>query len=234
MISAFGVLATILAGLGLFLTYQNTQKEQQLTSERLVTDRFAKAIEQLGSKEINVRIGAIYSLERIAKDSPKDHGTIMEVLMAFARNKSPLPKDWKHDSEQKLPRVTADVQSALTVIRRREVMKDPKAEFLDLSSTNLSHANLYAANLKGANLSGANLYRADFYGVRFNDANLYRAKLFAVNLSLTNFDNANIGGAELGGAHGMTTEQIKRAENWQKAKYDSEFHKELELPVFER
>ena len=46
-----------------------------------MTDRYTKAIEQLGpDKGLDVRIGGIYALERIARDSPRDHPTIMEVL----------------------------------------------------------------------------------------------------------------------------------------------------------
>ncbi|WP_431192626.1 hypothetical protein [Stenomitos frigidus] len=58
-------MATVFAGVGLYLTYRTgqeqleaAQQERQLNSERLVADRFAKAVEQLGSKELNVRIGA--------------------------------------------------------------------------------------------------------------------------------------------------------------------------------
>ena len=38
-----------------------------------MTDRYTKAIEQLGSDKLDVRIGGIYALERIALDSDKDH-----------------------------------------------------------------------------------------------------------------------------------------------------------------
>jgi hypothetical protein len=34
-----------------------------------ITDRFTKAIEQLGHEELDVRLGGIYALERIARDS---------------------------------------------------------------------------------------------------------------------------------------------------------------------
>lgn len=134
VISGFGVLATIFAGVGLYLTYQNTQREQQLSSERLVTDRFAKAVEQLGNENIDVRIGSIYALERMAKDSPKDHWTIMEVLTAFVRNRSPLsaePKQKAKDPNQKPTGITTDIQSALTVIGRRDMKNEP-SEFVVL------------------------------------------------------------------------------------------------------
>ena len=53
-----------------------------------VTDRYTKAIEQLGSDKLDVRIGGIYALERIARDSARDHPTVMEVLTAFIREHS--------------------------------------------------------------------------------------------------------------------------------------------------
>ena len=56
-----------------------------------MTDRFTKAIEQLGSDKLDVRIGGIYALERIARDSAKDHPTVMEVLTAFIREHSREP-----------------------------------------------------------------------------------------------------------------------------------------------
>jgi hypothetical protein len=56
-----------------------------------ITDRFTKAIEQLGSEKLAVRMGAIYALERLSKDSPEDHWTIMEVLTAYVRDNAPWP-----------------------------------------------------------------------------------------------------------------------------------------------
>jgi hypothetical protein len=53
-----------------------------------VTDRYTKAVEQLGSDKLEVRIGGIYALERIACDSARDHPTVMDVLTAFIREHS--------------------------------------------------------------------------------------------------------------------------------------------------
>jgi len=53
-----------------------------------VADRYTKAIEQLGSDKFDVRIGGIYALERIARDSARDHPTVMDVLAAFIREHS--------------------------------------------------------------------------------------------------------------------------------------------------
>ena len=54
-----------------------------------LTDRFTKAIEQLGHRTVDVRLGGIYALERIARDSRADHPQVVEVLTAFVREHAP-------------------------------------------------------------------------------------------------------------------------------------------------
>ncbi len=48
------------------------------------------AVDANGKPKINleVRLGGIYALERIAHDSPKNQSTIMEVLTAYVRENS--------------------------------------------------------------------------------------------------------------------------------------------------
>ena len=88
----------------------------QLAREGHVTDRYTKAIEQLGSDRLNVRLGAIYALERIMIDSARDHPTIVEVLAAFVREYAPdmtPDPDLDDDGQPPLPPwVATDVQAA--------------------------------------------------------------------------------------------------------------------------
>ncbi len=56
--------------------------------QRRITESFSKAVEQLGSDKLEVRLGGIYSLERISKESPDDYRTVMENLTAFVRGRS--------------------------------------------------------------------------------------------------------------------------------------------------
>ena len=110
----------------------------QLTEQGQVTDRYTKAIEHLGSDKLDVRIGGIYALERIARDSARDHATVIEVLAAFLREHS-------HDADANAPAAAdelerdpdavgwprSDLQAALTVIRRRDPRHD--TDPIDLS-----------------------------------------------------------------------------------------------------
>ncbi|MDB9426002.1 pentapeptide repeat-containing protein [Microcystis aeruginosa CS-564/01] len=220
IISALGLIATLLAGIGLFVNYLNSQAEIQLTQQRLITERFSKAVEQIGNDKEEVVIGGIYSLERIAKDSPKDQWTIMEVLTSYIRKNSPIPSNIqqlepaaRQKALEKLPSVSIPVQAALTVIGRRKVENDQagdnlagttdsnKIKFLDLSRTNLRGANLDGANLDGANLDGAILDGAILNRANLNRANLNRANLDGAILDGAILNEAYLGGAYLGAAY---------------------------------
>ncbi|GIH97903.1 hypothetical protein ACFFMN_27895 [Planobispora siamensis] len=78
-------IATGLIALGaVYYTARNADTARQ----GHITDRYTKAIDQLGSDKLDIRLGGIYALERIARDSRRDHPTIMEVLAAFIREHS--------------------------------------------------------------------------------------------------------------------------------------------------
>jgi hypothetical protein len=80
---------------GLYFTARNVG----LTREGQITERFTKAITQLGDKNLDVRLGGIYALERIARESAKDYGPIMEVLTAFLREHARSQPDAAHGEE---------------------------------------------------------------------------------------------------------------------------------------
>ena len=91
-----------------------------------VTERYTKAIEQLGSDKLDVRIGGIYALERVASDSARDHPVVMEVLAAFIREHShePWPPPDHRASREAVPSTRPDVQAAVTVVGRRDPERD--------------------------------------------------------------------------------------------------------------
>ncbi|WP_242033518.1 pentapeptide repeat-containing protein [Phormidium sp. FACHB-592] len=126
------------------------------------------------------------------------------------RNKSPLPKNWKKDSKQQLAGVATDVQTAWTIIGRREVRHEREGEMLSLQKPNLSGATLLLANLEGAKL--------------------FDAKLEGAVLEGADLEGARFRGARLLGTKGMKTKQIKEADNWQGARYSPAFRQQLGLP----
>ncbi len=138
--NARGRLLTLGAGLfaagALVFTARNftlSRRTFELTEQGQVSDRYTKAIEQLGSKDLEVRIGGIYALERVARDSARDHPTVMEVLTAFNREHSHEPWPPSDPSGQEWERSTRpDVQAAFTVVGRREAKRDIQDRRIDL------------------------------------------------------------------------------------------------------
>lgn len=70
-----------------FGTYLLGLDKQDLDREAQMTDRFSKAITHLGDEKQAVRIGGLYELQRVAKDSPKDSNTIKEVILTYLHDK---------------------------------------------------------------------------------------------------------------------------------------------------
>jgi len=207
--------ATIVQALGglfllltIYFTWRRvtaTERQVEIAGEGQITERFTRAIEQLGSDKLEIRLGGIYALERIARDSEKDHWPIMEVLTAYVRENSPLPEE-AEDGEKRDPEpITTDIQAILTVIGRRRVEFDLRGQWLDLSRTNLSDANLSDASLSDANLLEANLSEAKLYRANLSRAfliwaNLSGAHLIGTNLAGSYLREANLSGADLSGA----------------------------------
>jgi hypothetical protein len=185
--AARGRLLTLGAGLFAAGALLFTARSYILSREGQVTDRYTKAIEQLGSDKLDVRIGSIYALERVARDSAKDHPTVMEVLTTFIRQYS--PKQWPETGSGRWTR--PDVQAAITVVGRRAVKRDIQAQPIDLYRVVLISANLRGANLRGVTLRGATLRGADL-----RDAILGDADLRGVTLRDARCDGADLTGAK--------------------------------------
>lgn len=221
-------LAQIIGGivvlLGLYLTFQNVrvaqenariaQKNVTVIEEGKITDRFSKAVELLGSEKLEIRLGGIYALERIGRDSQKDHWTVIVVLTAFVReNAKPAPAltrgqivdrdDTFDDKELEKPR--EDIQAIMTVIGRRKwVMKE--VQRLNLQGVNLTKCDLRNANLEGAilneaNLTQADLWRANLRRVRLKDAFLIKTLLYYADLRDSDLIGAKLDYAVLSNAN---------------------------------
>ena len=80
------------------------RKNLKIAQEGQITERFTRAVDQLGAIDqlgnpaIEIRLGGIYALERIANESEKDYWPIMEILTAYVRKNSPV----EHKLKRKL------------------------------------------------------------------------------------------------------------------------------------
>jgi uncharacterized protein YjbI with pentapeptide repeats len=191
-------IVTALGGALLLIGLYFTGRTLQVNREGQITERFTRAIDQLGSRELDIRLGGIYALERIAKDSRADHAPIMEVLTAFLREHT------RGIGPRSEP--ATDHQAVGTVIGRRNVEHEIEGNRVDLilhlEGVNLAGVSLREANLAGASLVGANLERADLYGAEIfftnlREANLANAVLIKASLVRANLEGANLSGALL-------------------------------------
>jgi len=173
-------------------TMSDSREQRELERQAQITERFNSAVEHLGSNELAIRLGGIYALNRIGRDSVADRDAIVDILAAYVRIKSPWPPPARvqftsdHPILQLPPlRVRAvDVQAGLTVLGRWgpiEAQHDvwPTADLTgaDLRLGNLAGAHLWRVRLRGANLTGANLRGADLRGADLEDAALAEADL---------------------------------------------------------
>jgi hypothetical protein len=221
-----------------------------------ITDRYTKAVEQIGKVEgdkpnIEVRLGGIYALERIALDSPRDHWIIMEVLTAYVRRNAPSPTQTGDEQRSETDiKPETDIQAILTALGRRRWRRETDNQCLDLSKTDLRGANLSEARLDRSILGGAYLTRARLTGTHLRRANLFMAHMEGAFLNDARMEGAflmgaHMEGADLSGAHlnradlmeahlegalGLSPGQIRSAINWEHAHYSTEFRNELGLP----
>ncbi len=217
-IAFFGTISGIGALFGVYLAIlrseENTRQnkiandqseiadKQAITAEQgLITDRINKATEGLGKTDkdgnpvIEVRLGALYALERIAKDSERDHVSIIELFCAYIRTNSS-----NNDPKTTAKPLREDIKIILRIIGRRETWSKDKSR-LEIERTQGMHLNLFNCYLKGAeaqrtNLSGANFYKANLENAWLNGANLSNARLLDVSIS-----GATLTGVKTNGAH---------------------------------
>jgi hypothetical protein len=195
--------------LGAYFTWRQVQTGRQqvhLAEQGQITERFTRAIDQLGSAHLDVRLGGLYALERIARDSPDDRATIGEVLTAYIRGHAPWPPRLEDQPPIEAAIETVaflrlrapDVQAALTVLGRGHFADpDPDAPQLDLTDTDLRRSYLSRADLRRARLYGADLRRARFDDTDLRGATLIRAYLQEAHLLGANLQDAVLHHADL-------------------------------------
>ncbi|MEM6904823.1 MAG: pentapeptide repeat-containing protein [Pseudomonadota bacterium] len=224
LLGALAILATI--PFQLIKTWMN--ERAALTAEAgQITDRINKAVEQLGAEKtvkdadgertvanLEVRLGGIYALERIAQDSLRDHIQVMEILTAYIRHNAPTKgHPMRKEGEDlvsflnrlKGPRI--DIQAAITVIGRRgdrQIEVERKKGYrLDLRDCCLRKADMSGEhfNLDRARMSASLLEKAILIEARMEGANLTAARMEGANLTAAQMERADFFLARMEGAH---------------------------------
>jgi hypothetical protein len=207
------VVGGVFALLALYFTYRRVKVSEQ----GHITDRYTKAIEQLGAitpdnkPNLEVRLGGIYALERIAFDSPRDHWSIMEVLTAYVRHNAPASSESATEAQTlitSIPRPATEIQAILTVLGRRRLghKRERKEQYLELGHCDLRGAFLHVSSMGNASFYLSNLEWTVFQsshleGARFGSVHGKWAYFTGAHLQGADFDGANLEEATFNGAH---------------------------------
>lgn len=177
-------LLAALAAIGAAITLIYTHLRHQLDRDANATGRYTEAVQQLGNKSMSIRLGGIYALARVARDSPGDSKTVTQVLASFVR-----------DGTRSLPSgISLDVMAALTELGKTSQLKtDYNYERVDLSSSKLVSGNLDSVNFP----QGVDLRQSDLSSSIFRNASMRRANLTAVKMPETVFSGADLADATL-------------------------------------
>jgi hypothetical protein len=217
---------------GAVVTWQQLQSNAtllKLTQDQQVTERYRESVSQLGQDDVVVRLGGIYSLQRLAADSRLDQRSIYRVLADFIRMRSPWPPRPPTDKMRptrsinpmeidSLRKRSPDIQQALSVISdpKRVVPFRPLLVDVDLRGALLGSADLNEADLRNAHLDFADarvnpaarqltLHKADLRDAtlthaQLQDADLTEAKLQGADLTEAKLEGADLRNAFLDGA----------------------------------
>jgi hypothetical protein len=200
-----------------------TWRQVQVNREGQITERFTRAIDQLGSDNTDVRVGGIYALRRIADNSPSDRNTVQFILGTYVRTHASWPVGMPDGPEHPTPVVdhhlpwlhvrAPDIQAAMDALGTRAPSPQPRRLYVsrvDLRSVQLGGARLTDTQFRHANLArawlrGIRLDRSDLMSTDLRQANLEQASLVEVNLrdaylEASNLQGANLTGADLRGA----------------------------------
>jgi uncharacterized protein YjbI with pentapeptide repeats len=225
------------AGVALVRHFAQTEADRQ----RRITESFSKAVEQLGSDKLEVRLGGIYSLERISKESPDDYWMVMENLTAVVRERSRrneaarTSQDFEQRVSQRAYFLWRDAgwpdgrdQEFWTNAVEQDQFGEPPATDVAAVLTVIrrrcersrnresAHAwrlDLSGAILKQAVLAGAHLERAALWGAHLERANLLGAYLEGADLWGAYLERADLTGAHLEGAV-LAGAHLERAALW--------------------
>ncbi|MGC1496489.1 MAG: pentapeptide repeat-containing protein [Sulfitobacter sp.] len=177
------------------------QKQVNVAEQGMITDRINKAVEGLGAEKLvknkssettepnlEVRIGAIYALERIARDSPRDHIPISQIFCAYIR----------HNNASLGQKTRADVQIAVDVISRRSL------EMLNYERDHNYQLDLSGCQFRGMTINSAIFENADFSetvwaGCSLSNSNFTNAKLENCHFIESKIEDSIFHGAEMSG-----------------------------------
>jgi hypothetical protein len=204
--------AAFLAGLaavgGTGYTSYFSSQTARAAEQGLVTERFKDGVDELGSSDQNVQAGGMFTLARVARDSPADADNAYSIISSFVRG---------HLCQNTVPKAGAASGPPQSVIAGLSVLRQARHHIdltrlkcaspaADLTGADLSHADLQHADLSGANLEGANLEGASLNNAHLDHTDFTRR----ANLTGTDFTCADVSSTGFEDSAGLTRHQLHR------------------------
>ncbi|MFF3172656.1 pentapeptide repeat-containing protein [Streptomyces sp. NPDC057900] len=196
---------------GAYATWRQLRVSQdglRATQEGYVTDRFSRAVDQLGSDKLDVRIGGLHALWRIAEQSDRDREAIISIQAAYLRTHLPWPPtgpespaaDVHINDIAPLETRAADAQVALTALG--VLCQHREQSWVNLGITDLRRADcdglwFHEVNFDRTSLEAAGLYRANLTQTSLVSVNLRHADLTTAILRRARCVLADLRGAKL-------------------------------------
>ncbi|MGY6661005.1 MAG: pentapeptide repeat-containing protein [Glycocaulis sp.] len=197
--------------------------EHELKRSGQDAETFSRAVDQLGSEQTAIRLGAIYALEGLMRSAFADGGDkifgrqIGETLAAFVREQSAQDArlgeirraeeahepevDGEAKAEDNYARLAVDREAAVAVLVRSWPFEH-RPDLYGAGGVDLSASRLAWLKLPhGADLRGFNLSRSDLQAVYAHRANLHGTQLEGANLRRAALNDSNLQDAVLMGAN---------------------------------
>ena len=176
--------------------------QSEIAQRGLLNERYQKGGEMLGSNVPSVRLGGIYTLQRLAEEHPEEyHVQITHLFCAFVRNPTetngaderPQPDETPHWA----PSLRDDVQAVMMAIGNRS------SEHVNLESQARLQLDMHGGDLRGAELTDMNLttphwqdwVKAPLSELLNRRTDLSDAKLCSARLALAKLKNADLTGS---------------------------------------
>ncbi|MFD3929369.1 pentapeptide repeat-containing protein [Streptomyces sp. NPDC058614] len=201
---------------GAYATWRQLRVSQEglrATQEGYVTDRFTRAVDQLGSDKLDVRIGGLHALWRIAEQSGRDREAIISIQAAYLRThlpwppsgpESPAAADAPINDVAPLETRAADAQVALTALG--VLCQHREQSWVNVSATDLRRADCDGLWLPEVNLDRACMEAAGLYRVNLTQASLVSANLRHADMKTAVLRRARCVLADLRGARLVETD----------------------------
>jgi hypothetical protein len=212
-----------LGGLVLIAGAVATWRQLQINRHGQITERITRAVDQIGSANVDVRVGGVYALKRVAKNSAEDRSAITTILATYVQAHALRTPDAPESADFGLVAAergvlwlryrAPDVQAALDVLTSRTPADDEPPIFLshtDLKNARMSggtwrqlicrHSDLRGVRLRNAQMDSADLTDTDLRGAALDGARLVDAVLEGANLEDADLRGADVRGADFTGA----------------------------------